>query len=279
MQLGIKICKQSISQTSGCTCPRAECQFRSGTSGLLGLLCKSTQLLVEQRHLLGRSAFLWSKDIGCTILAKQRIVDIASHNHLTFHVKASTISQSLNHTTSTIAGSTTAYAHYDCLATALHGIGYHLTHTISSGLHWVSSFLRHKRQSACCRHFHIGGLAIRRNCIFNLRPIHERAVHFNGDTHCGQHLSHTFHQAFTTIAQGNLHNHGILPSFTHALSARLACLLCRDTSLERVESQYYLFHSIFSPVPASSPSSSIRGTHICRTSVRVLCHDRIRTPC
>ena len=172
MQLGIQISKEGVAKSASCSGTRTKGKLGSGTSCLLGLLCKSAQPPVKQLHLLGRSTLLRGKDISSPVLAKQGIVDVASYNHPTVHIETSAVAQSLNHATSPIAGSATSNAHNDCLATALHGIGYHFAHTISGGSHGVALFLRHERQSACCRHFHIGGLAACRNCIFSLYPIH-----------------------------------------------------------------------------------------------------------
>ena len=172
MQIGIQVCKEGVAQSTCCSCTRAECQFGSSTSRLFGRLCESAQPPVKCLYLLGRGTLLRGKDIGGSVLAEQGIVDITSCNHLAIHIETTAVFQSLNHATSAITCCATANTHHYLTATSLHGVGYHFAHTISCGFERVASFRGHERKSACCRHFHIGGLAVCRNSVFSLYHIH-----------------------------------------------------------------------------------------------------------
>ena len=129
MKLCIKIDKEGVTQSACCACSGTKSQLGSGIASLFGLPGKGTQLTVERRYLLGGGALLRSKDIGCAILAIQRIVNVASYYYPAFHVKASFGSHGFYHAASAIACGTSAYAHHYRLAASLHGICHHLNHT------------------------------------------------------------------------------------------------------------------------------------------------------
>ena len=124
-----EIGKEGVTQSACCACSGTKSQLGSGIASLFGLPGKGTQLTVERRYLLGGGALLRSKDIGCAILAIQRIVNVASYYYPAFHVKASFGSHGFYHAASAIACGTSAYAHHYRLAASLHGICHHLNHT------------------------------------------------------------------------------------------------------------------------------------------------------